>query len=100
VCSISGCFTLNKDRRLTAPDVLDPFIVTENPQSLGYRLVNAADAHLDRVFNASEIETRNLARLQSHTHDLIIFAFSFSSSKAILGIFDSSGAAPRWQLYQ
>jgi hypothetical protein len=65
-----GCFTLTRDRRLTTPDVLDPFIVTENLQSLGYRLIDGAGAHLDRVFDNSEIKAGNFARLQSHKDDL------------------------------
>jgi hypothetical protein len=60
----------NRDRRLTASDVLDPFIVPENPQRLGDRLVDARGADLDRVFNSSEIEAGNPARLQGHTRDL------------------------------
>jgi hypothetical protein len=29
-----GMFYFNRDRRLTVPEVFDPFVVTENPQSL------------------------------------------------------------------
>jgi hypothetical protein len=46
----------NKDRRLAAPDVLNSFIVTENPQCLGDRLIEVAGAHLRRVFHSSEID--------------------------------------------
>jgi hypothetical protein len=60
-----GMLYFNRDRRLTVPDILDPFIVPENPQSLGDRLVDASGAHLDRVFHSSEIEAGNFARLQS-----------------------------------
>ena len=34
-----GMLYFNRDGRLTAPDVLDPIIIAENPQSLGDRLV-------------------------------------------------------------
>jgi hypothetical protein len=46
-------------RRLAAPEALDPFIVAENPQRLGDRLIEAAGAHLDRVFNSLEIDAAN-----------------------------------------
>jgi hypothetical protein len=41
-----GMLYFNSDRRLTAPEVLDPFVVTENPQSLGDRLVDATGTAL------------------------------------------------------
>jgi hypothetical protein len=34
---------------------------------LGDRLIEAAGAHLDRVFNASEIDAGNFACLEGHT---------------------------------
>jgi hypothetical protein len=48
----------------------DPFIVAENPQSLGDRLVVAAGTNFNRMFNFLKIETGNCARLQSHNDDL------------------------------
>jgi hypothetical protein len=59
-----GMLYFNRDRRLTAPEVLDPFIVTENPQSLGDRLVDAAGTNFNRMFNFLKIEKGNFARLQ------------------------------------
>jgi hypothetical protein len=71
-----GMLYFNRDRRLAAPDVLDPFIVTENPQGLGDRLIDAAGAHLDSVFNALMVDAGNSARFQSHpqrlSHSLFI----------------------------
>ncbi len=55
---------------LTVPEVLDPFIVAENPQSLGDRLVDAAGANFNRMFNFLKIEIGNCARLQSQENDL------------------------------
>jgi hypothetical protein len=62
-----GLLHLNGDRRLTAPDALDPFILTKDLQRLGDRFVEAACSHLDGVFNAAKINARNPACLQSHT---------------------------------
>jgi len=53
----------NREQRLTASDVLDPFIVADNSQRPGDRLVEAASADLDRVFNSSDIEAGNLIRI-------------------------------------
>ena len=57
----------NRDRRLIASDVLDPFIVTENPQRLCDHLIEVAGAHLDRALNSWEIDAGNFARLQDHS---------------------------------
>ena len=54
-----GMLYFNRDRRLTVPDVLNPIIVTENPQSLGYRLVDTASTNFNRMFNFLKIGTRN-----------------------------------------
>ena len=54
---------------MTAPDVLDPFIVAENSQSLGDRLAETASASLDRVLNPAEVEARHSAGLESHTEE-------------------------------
>src|SRR5271155_3848514 len=47
-----GMLYFNRDPRLAAPDVLDPFIVAENPERLSDRLVDAAGAHLRRAFHS------------------------------------------------
>jgi hypothetical protein len=65
-----GMLYFNSDRGLTVPDVLNPIIVAENPQSLGDRLVDAAGTNFNRMFNFLKIETGNFARLQSHNDDL------------------------------
>jgi hypothetical protein len=52
----------------------DPFILTENLQSLGYSFVNAAGIHLDRVFHSPEIKAGNLHVFRA-TWSNIIFAF-------------------------
>ena len=70
-----GMLYFNSDRGLTVPDVLNPSIVAENPQSLGDRLVNAAGTNFNRMFHFLQIETGNCARLQSHKDDL---SYSFS----------------------
>ena len=70
-----GMLYFNSDPRLATPDVLDPFVITKNPQRLGDRLVDAAGAYLRRVFHALEIDAGNFARLQGHTYDLPYFAF-------------------------
>src|ERR1700688_272949 len=69
-----GMLYFNSDRGLTVPDVLNPIIVAENPQILGYRLVDAAGTNFNRMFNFLKIETGNFARLQRHYDDL---SFSF-----------------------
>jgi hypothetical protein len=56
--------------------LLDPFVVAENTQSLGYRLVDAAGTNFNRMFNLLKIETGHFAGLQSHNDDLSCFAFS------------------------
>ena len=58
-----GMLYFNREQRLTVPNVLDPFIATENPQSLGYCFIDAAGAYLDRVFDSLEIEAGDFARL-------------------------------------
>src|ERR1700730_4369267 len=40
-----GMLYFKSDRGLTVPDVLNPSIVAENPQSLGDRLVDAAGSN-------------------------------------------------------
>jgi hypothetical protein len=44
---------LNGDRRLTASDALDPFILAKDPQGLGNRFVEAACSHLESLFNSA-----------------------------------------------
>jgi hypothetical protein len=65
-----GRLYFNRDGRLAAPEVLDPFVVTKNPQRLGDRLVDAAGTNFNRMFNFLKIETGNFAGLQSHNNDL------------------------------
>src|ERR1700738_414323 len=65
-----GMLYFNSDRSLTVPDALNPIIVAENPQSLGYRLVDAAGTNFNRMFNFLKIGTGNFARHQCHTDDL------------------------------
>ena len=55
---------------------LYPFIVAENTQGLGNRLVDAAGTNFNRMFNLLEIETGHFARLQGHDQELSCFAFS------------------------
>jgi hypothetical protein len=74
-----GMLYFNSDRGLTVPDVLNPIIVAENSQSLGYCLVDAAGTNLNRMFNLLKIETGNFARLQRHT-TIYHFRFFFSQS--------------------
>jgi len=71
-----GMLYFNSDRRLTVPDVLNPIIVTENPESLGYRLVDAASTNFNRMFNLLKIETGNFARPSEAPRRFIIFVFS------------------------
>jgi len=61
---------------MTVPDVLNPIIVAENPQSLGYRLVNAAGTNFNRMFNFLKIETGKLFAMPQRR--FIIFVFSSS----------------------
>ena len=75
-----GMLYFNSDRGLTVPDVLDPSIVAENPQSLGYRLVDAAGTNFNRMFNFLKIETGNFARLQRRNDDLSCSFFLHQSS--------------------
>src|ERR1700730_16461641 len=65
-----GMLYFKSDRGLTVPDVLNPSIVAENPQSLGDRLVDAAGSNFNRMFNFLKIETEDFARLQRHNDDL------------------------------
>jgi hypothetical protein len=71
-----GMLYFNSDRGLTVPDVLNPIIVAENPQSLGYRLADAAGTNFNRMFNFLKIETGDFARLQRAPGRFIIFVFS------------------------
>src|SRR6266851_3660565 len=64
-----GMLYFNSDRGQTVPDVLNAIIVAENPQSLGYRLVDAAGTNFNRMFNFLKIETGDFARLQRHHDD-------------------------------
>jgi hypothetical protein len=45
-----GMHHFDRDRRLAVPDVLDPFIVGENPPRSGDRLVVAAATNFNRIF--------------------------------------------------
>src|SRR6202043_1414166 len=93
-----GMLYFNSDRGLTVPDVLNPIIVAENPQSLGYRFVDAAGTNFNRMFNFLKIETGNFARLQSHHDDL---SFSFFIRQSISQQFadpDESGQKKSGQL--
>jgi hypothetical protein len=72
-----GMLYFNRDGRLTAPDVLDPIIIAENPQSLGDRLVDAAGTNFNRMFNFLKIKTGNFARL---TNGVVQCATASSSS--------------------
>ena len=76
-----GMLYFNSDRGLTVPDVLNPIIVAKNPQSLGYRLVDAAGTNFNRMFNFLKIETGDFARLQRH-HDDLSFSFFFARAAA------------------
>jgi hypothetical protein len=73
----------NRDGRLTAPDVLDPIIIAENPQSLGNGLVDAAGTNFNRMFNFLKIETGHFARLQRHHDDLSFSSFLRQSASEI-----------------
>ena len=81
-----GMLYFNSDRGLTVPDVLNPIIVAENPQSLGYRLVDAAGTNFNRMFNFLKIETGDFARLQRHYDDLSFSFFLRQSSSENLQI--------------
>jgi hypothetical protein len=65
-----GMLYFKSDRGLTVPDVLNPSIVAENPQSLGDRLVDAVGSNFNRMFNFLKIETGDFARLQRYNDDL------------------------------
>ena len=68
-----GMLYFNSDRGLTVPDVLNPIIVAENPQSLGYRLVDAARTNFNRMFNFLKIETGNFCTSSTPQRRFIIF---------------------------
>src|SRR5260370_40993791 len=76
----------NSDRGLTVADVLNPIIIAENLQSLGYRLVDAAGTNFNRMFNFLKIETGDFARLQRHQDDLSFSFFLRQSSSENLQI--------------
>jgi len=76
-----GMLYFNSDRGLTVPDVLNPIIVAENPQRLGYRLVDAAGTNFNRMFNFLKIEAGNFARLQRHHDDLSFSSFLRQNSR-------------------
>jgi hypothetical protein len=65
------------------PDVVDPFVVVENPQGLSNRLVDAVGTNFNRMFNLLEIETGHFAGLQGHNQELSYFAFSSPVPMAI-----------------
>jgi len=52
-----GMLYFNRDRRPTVPDVLDPIIIAENPQSLRHRLIDAAGTDFNGMFDFLKIET-------------------------------------------
>src|SRR5271154_3711527 len=66
---------LNHDWSSTMTHFLYPFVIAENTQSLGYRLVDAAGTNFNHMFNLLKIETGHFAGLQSHNDDLSCFAF-------------------------
>jgi hypothetical protein len=76
-----GMLYFNSDPRLAVPNVLDPFVISKNPQRLGDRRVNAAGAHLRRVFHALEIDAGHCAGLQGHQNDLS-YSFFIRQTKA------------------
>src|ERR1700674_4492236 len=88
----------NRDPGLTVPDVLKPIIVAENPQSLGYCLVDAAGTNFNRMFNFLKIETRNFARLQRHHDDLSFLSFLRQSSGEKVAARHESGQKKSGQL--
>jgi hypothetical protein len=61
-----GMLYFNRDRRLTAPDGPDPFILAENLQRLGYNLVDAAGTHIEPRVPLPVTQIGKLGRLQSH----------------------------------
>ena len=71
-----GMLYFNRDGRLTVPDVIDPIIIAENPQSLGDRLVDAASTNFNRMFNFLKIENRKLCTSSEAPRRFIIFVFS------------------------
>ena len=75
-----GMLYFKSDRGLTVPDVLNPSIVAENPQSLGDRLVDAVGSNFNRMFNFLKIETGDFARLQRYNDDLSYSFFLRQSS--------------------
>jgi hypothetical protein len=81
-----GVLYFNSDRGLTVPDVLNPIIVAENPQSLGDRLVDAAGTNFNRMFNFLKIETGDFARLQRQYDDLSFSFFLRQNRSEILQI--------------
>jgi hypothetical protein len=81
-----GMLHLNGDRGLTTPDALDPFIVTKNSQRLGDCFVEAAGAHLDRVFNPAKVNAGNSAGLQGHSSQLSYSLFIRSLRAGVQGL--------------
>jgi hypothetical protein len=72
-----GMLYFNSDRRLTAPDVLDPLIVSENPQSLSDRLVDAA-ALTSTVCLTSLRSKQETLHVFKATTTIYHFRFSFA----------------------
>ena len=70
----------NRDGRLAASEILDPFVVAQNPQRLGDRLVT--DTNFNCLFNFPKIETGDFARLQGNIDDLSYSFFSSSTGPA------------------
>jgi|SRR5580698_992487 hypothetical protein len=58
-------------------DALNPSFVTENPQRLGDRLVDAASTNFNRMFNFLKIETRKCAT-SSEPRERSIIRFYFA----------------------
>ena len=83
-----GMLYFNSDRGLTVADVLNPIIVAENPQSLGYRLVDvdAAGTNFNRMFNFLKIETGRLCTSSKAPRRFIILVFLRQSSSENLQI--------------
>ncbi len=79
-----GMLYFNSDRALTVPDVLNPIIVAENPQSLGY--VDAARTNFNRMFNFLKIETGRLCTSSKAPRRFIILVFLRQSSSENLQI--------------
>jgi hypothetical protein len=67
------------------PDVINPFVVAENPQGLSNRLVDAAGTNFNRMFKLLEIETGHFARLRATTTIYHGSLFLRQQSNEVLG---------------